>query len=113
MGARFYQEGDSYFFESNDGLDMELDTDNYWVWLNRSIPLMDMAQVTDPRDDESWTWFRYDMENDDFNDLDMIARKVGSVILRQNPTEDVELVFHNRHQIRDGELEGLLDDGKE
>lgn len=99
--ARFHDTEFGYGFDSEDGLDMELHQDNYWVWLSRSEPRMDMAQVTDPRDNESWFWFREQVGDETFNDLDMMARKVGSVVLRATPTEDVQDVWHSRYACPD------------
>lgn len=115
MSGRFYNSETGYNFDSGDGLDLELDQNNYWLWLSRAEPYMDMAQVTDPRDDESWTWFRCDVGDETFNSLDMMARKIGSVVLRETPTEDVQDVFHARHSFEDIEehLEELNDEPRE
>lgn len=97
MMARFHESEFGYAFESGDGLDLELDQHNLWVWMNRSEPFMDMAQVNDPRDGESWFWFRDYLGDESFDDIYSIARKVGSVVVRATPTEDVQDVWHQRH----------------
>lgn len=110
--AAFRNSGEGFMFVDNEGYEIELNQDNYWVWLNREQPLMDMAQVSDDRDGLSWSWFRLDQGDETFNQMDMMARKVGSVILRETVTEDVQTVFDQRHSFDDidDHFEELLDE---
>ena len=110
--AQFRDSENGYKFVDEEGYEIEMNQDNYWVWLNREQPLLDMAQLQDERDGLSWPWFRLDVGDETFNQLDMMARKVGTVVLRETVTEDVQTVFDKRHafdNIDDAwdELEGL------
>lgn len=95
--ARFYEQDPGYWFDSGDGLDMLLHQDNFWVWENRTEPALDMAQVTDPRDSLSWYWFREQLGEDEFEKLSDMAFKIGSFVLRDTPTEDVQDVWHGKN----------------
>lgn len=106
--ARFIDHNEGYAFEDNEGYQIPLNDQNYWVWLHREEPLKDMAQVEDDRDGLSWYFFRFD-HAESFDSLDMMARKVGRVILGSHPVEGVELVFNNQHRIDTDEIQGFLD----
>ena len=110
--ATFRDSENGYKFVDNDGYEIEMNQDNFWVWLNREQPLMDMAQLEDDRDGDSWAWFRMDVGEETFEQLNHMAFMVGSYILRETVTEDVQQVFDRRHSFDDidecwEELEGL------
>lgn len=100
MGS-FHSTEFGYGFESGDGVDVELNQHNFWVWINRSEPFMDMVQVTDPRDDRPWTWFREKVGDETFDEIETMARTVGSIILRATPTEEMQDVWHSRYAAPD------------
>lgn len=109
--AKFENSENGFKFVDNDDYEIPLHQNNFFVWLNREQPLMDMAQLEDDRDGLSWSWFRMDVGLDTFNQLDMMARQVGSVILRETVTEDIQTVFNARHSFENldeawDELEG-------
>lgn len=106
--ATFNNSENGYRFIDNDGYEIELTEDNYFVWLSRDEPLKDMAQVDDDRDGLSWSWFRYDVGDEMFNTLDTMARKVGTVVLKSTVTEDISQVFDQRHRFTDEEINDLL-----
>ena len=111
--ATFRNSETGFMFIDNDDYEIELNQDNYFVWLSRNEPLKDMAQLTDPRDDLSWAWFRFDVGDETFNQLDMIARQVGSVVLRETVTEDVQTVFDALHTFTDDDFDHLLEGSDE
>lgn len=110
--GKFINHEQGFAFEDSEGYQIPLNQDNYWVWLHREEPLKDMAQVEDDRDGLSWYFFRYD-HAESFDQLDMMARKVGVVVLRSFPMETIETVFENQHQLTDDDFNALLDGSDE
>lgn len=105
--ARFINHEEGFGFDADDYL-IPLNQDNYWVWLHRDEPHYDMAQVEDDRDGLSWYWHRWDVGDETFNQLDMMARKVGCVVLRSEANDQIKQIFDNKHQVNDDELDQLL-----
>ena len=106
--GKFIDHNEGYAFQDNEGYIVPLNDQNYWVWLHREEPLKDMAQVEDDRDGLSWYFFRYD-HLEVFDQLDMMARKVGRVILSSHPVEGVEKVFESQHRLTDDDFDKLLE----
>lgn len=110
--ATFSNSENGFNFVDDDGYEIPLNQDNFFMWLSREQPLKDMAQVTDDRDDLSWSWFRYDVGEETFERLNHMAFQVGSFILRDTVTEDVQMVFDARHNFENVEdhLDELSDE---
>lgn len=97
-------------FIDNDDFEIELNQDNFWVWLHRDEPHYDMAQVEDPRDQLSWYWHRWDVDADTFNQLDMMARQVGRVVLGSTANDDIIQIFDNKHQVTDENIDNFFEE---
>jgi hypothetical protein len=118
MTARFYEKDNTYRYENGD-YDVALGEENFFAHLHETVDdemncqptadyLMDRVGVLDTRDQEWWTYWRYDHE-DDFPTLEYIARKLGTVLIRQTALPSTIEIFQNQHQFSDTDFDSLLE----
>jgi hypothetical protein len=107
MGRLFDREGE-YIFEV-DEIEIPLHENNFLANIHRQASYMDRLGVEDPRDNLFFVWYRSDQDPEVFNQMLRVAMEVGSVLLRDTPTTEVEAQFDRLHQLSDDEFTQFLE----
>jgi hypothetical protein len=125
---RFYETGEkpdvTYRFESDDGLDQELNEDNLignfheimqpdFTIVESQDSLYDRVCVLDPRDGMHWQFWRFDRDPEDFAKLEYMVRRVGTYLVRQTVMSNIRDAFEAAHKLTDEDFEQLLGAGDE
>lgn len=118
--ARFYdketENGVEFWFENGE-LDFQLHEDNLLANIHQDMTWdgWDRVAVEDPRDQAWWQWWKADfMESDQRRELFLqmasVAAAVGTILVRQTATVQLQNLFENSHQITDEEFNKFLGD---
>lgn len=125
---RFYETGEkpnvTYHFESDDGLDQELNQDNLLgnfheemspdcVVTESQDAIYDRVCVLDPRDGMHWQFWKFDRTETDWFKLEYMVRRVGTFLVRQTVMQTVKDQFEASHRFNDDDFEQLLGTGDE
>lgn len=124
--SRFYEkhlDGEKQYWFETDGLDMQLNEDNLFGNLHeemgedfiiRKTPdhIYDRIGVLDPRDEMQWQWWRVDLGDEAFEQIEYVCRRIGSFLVRQTALDVLKDQFDATpaHQLQDNELDQLLGD---
>ena len=109
--ARFFNEGEHYFFEdtaSEPPYVVAINQDTMFANMHRDEPLKDRVGILDDRDNQWWTWFRYDQDAETFDTMMSIAFEAGSILIRSTALVEVEAQFMKKYGYHEGEEEALL-----
>lgn len=88
--AKFYSIDGITRFNDGGEYDVELDQYNSMVFISESQPLKDRVAVLDTRDDGWWSWYRFEHDPEDFEEILGAVALVGTVVYSPNPQTAVE-----------------------
>lgn len=109
--AKFYSEEGITRFNDGGEYDVELDQSNAMVFISESQPSLDRVSVLDTRDSDWWSWYRFEMDAEDFEPIIGCVALVATVIYSPNPQPAVEYDLEGRiHQMSDDVDKGIPED---
>ena len=108
--ARVHETDDGFFYEVDD-IDIPLNEETYSAFQHRQAGsrLLDWIGVLDPRDEEHYSHFRYDQPEQEFNQMMLLAQRIGTVVVRDTPFDYIQEMFDKRYGLSDEELDGIFD----
>jgi len=122
MSARFYEQEGTYRFESGDGLDQQLDENNLLGNFHEVMDedgtvrkskdaIYDRVAVLDPRDELHYQYWRYDLGDETFTQLEYVVRRCGSFLVRQTALENIRNAFDAspNHRFNEDEFTQFLE----
>lgn len=99
--GRLFNQGADVYFEPEEGFSIQLTENNLMAHVHRLEPLKDRVGIEDPRDRMWWHWVRYEQDPEVFDEMLSTAKLIGSVLMRDTPTQETELLFNNRVRFTD------------
>lgn len=121
--ARFFEQGEpaEYYFEEDETV-VKLDNNNFFANIHEVMNMdmtvsatpdhvYDRVAVQDPEDEEWWVYWKYDMGAEEFAKLEFIARRCGSMLVRQEVLPSVQSLFEAAHSFDDDDFNHLLEAG--
>lgn len=112
--ARIFSNEGEYYFDTGEQPPyvFKLDQDNLWANTHREMPFMDRVGIEDSRDSLNWTWWRCDMEPEQFNTMMGVVLEIGTIMMRSFPLEAVTEDFEKAHQLTEDDIVHIYQEGE-
>lgn len=105
--ANLYDKEDGTFWAKFNADEFLLDENNCYLNLFRADHQQDRFAIEDPADGKWAVWWRFDQDPTLFGQMEDIALRVGSVLVRETMLADIAMQFNLAHTFTDVDFDTL------